>query len=253
MVDGVVQLQNRMYGRRAERHLEIYKMRGTGHLPGQHSFQITDQGLIVYPRTEALLRIPSGPPAIGPMIETGIRSSTAWQGAVFQAAAQPSLPALPASERPRSGLHFLSQCNEEHPGLHFGFYEQPEAISTKVNALRLPSGGPIEREQVEVLWQPTTEGILDEACHRMLDAVKRRDVRRLFIDGLEGFERLTTDRERLGHVFAALSNELSALGVTTLYTAEAEAIGPVSGLPLSHASVARRIVHSGNYFGYALC
>src|ERR1051325_8568149 len=68
----------------------------------------------------------------------------------------------------------------------------------------------------------------------MLDAVKRRHVRRLFIDGLEGFERLTTDRERLGHVFAALSNELSALGVTTLYTAEAEAIGPVSGLPLSH-------------------
>src|SRR4051812_42919527 len=77
-------------------------------------------------------------------------------------------------------------------------------------------------------------GILDEACHRLLEAVKRRGVRRLFIDGLEGFERLTTDRERLGHVFAALSNELSALGVTTLYTAEAEAIGPVSGLPLSH-------------------
>jgi circadian clock protein KaiC len=132
------------------------------------------------------------------------------------------------------GLHFLSQCNEECPGLHFGFYEQPEAISMKVNALGLPLEDLIEREQVEVLWQPTTEGILDEACHRLVDAVKRRGVRRLFIDGLEGFERLTTDRERLGHVFAALSNELSALGVTTLYTAEAEAIGPVSGLPLSH-------------------
>ena len=105
----------------------------------------------------------------------------------------------------------------------------------KVNALGLPLKGLIERRQVEVLWQPTTEGILDAACHRMLDAVKRRNVRRLFIDGLEGFERLATDRERLGHVFAALSNELSALGVTTLYTAEAETIGPVSGLPLSHA------------------
>ena len=105
----------------------------------------------------------------------------------------------------------------------------------KVNALRLPLEGLIEQGQVEVLWQPTTEDILDEACHRMLEAVKRRNVRRLFIDGLEGFERLTTDRERLGHVFAALSNELSALGVTTLYTAEAETIGPVSGLPLSHA------------------
>ena len=59
-------------------------------------------------------------------------------------------------------------------------------------------------------------------------------VRRLFIDGLEGFERLTTDRERLGHIFAAFSNELSALGVTTIYTSEADLIGSVSGLPLSH-------------------
>src|SRR5437868_13899853 len=30
MVDGVVQLQSELYGRRAERHLEVYKMRGTG-------------------------------------------------------------------------------------------------------------------------------------------------------------------------------------------------------------------------------
>jgi circadian clock protein KaiC len=59
-------------------------------------------------------------------------------------------------------------------------------------------------------------------------------VRRLFIDGLEGFERLTTDRERLGHIFAAFSNELSARGVTTIYTSEADLIGSVSGLPLSH-------------------
>jgi circadian clock protein KaiC len=67
-----------------------------------------------------------------------------------------------------------------------------------------------------------------------LDAVKTRRVRRLFIDGLEGFERLTTDRERLGHIFAAFSNELTALGVTALYTSEADLIGSVSGLPLSH-------------------
>jgi len=67
-----------------------------------------------------------------------------------------------------------------------------------------------------------------------LEVVKTRGVRRLFIDGLEGFERLTTDRERLGHIFAGFSNELNALGVTTLYTSEADLIGSVSGLPLSH-------------------
>ena len=119
------------------------------------------------------------------------------------------------------------------PGLHFGFYERPEAIASKANALGLPLKSLIERGHVEVLWQPTTEGILDESCHRLLEAVRRRRVRRLFIDGLEGFERLAADRERLGHIFAALSNEFSALGVTTVYTSEADLIGSVSGLPLS--------------------
>ena len=233
MVDGVIQLQTKLYGRRAERRLEVFKMRGTGYLHGEHSYQITDQGLIVYPRTEALLRIPSSPQGVGSTIEIGLKQLDHMAGGGFPGNSTALLTGPAGIGKTTLGLHFLSQCNEQCPGLHFGFYEQPEAIAMKANALSLPLQGLIDRGQVELLWQPTTEGILDEACHRMLDAVKRRGVRRLFIDGLEGFERLSTDRGRLGHLFAALTNELSARGVTTLYTAEAEAIGPVSGLPLS--------------------
>jgi circadian clock protein KaiC len=132
------------------------------------------------------------------------------------------------------GLHFLSQSNDDCPGLHFGFYERPEAIHRKAKALGLPLDQLIDRGCIEIMWQPTTEGILDEACHKLLEAVKHRGVRRLFIDGLEGFGRLTTDCARLGHIFAGFSHELSALGVTTLYTSEAELLGSVSELPLSN-------------------
>jgi circadian clock protein KaiC len=234
MVDGVIELQSKLYGRRAERHLEVYKMRGTGYLRGQHSFQITDQGIVVYPRTEALLRLPSGPPKIGSPIATGITKLDQMTGSGIPSSCTALLTGPPGIGKTTLGLHFLSQCNEDCPGLHFGFYETPQAISRKANALGLPLTSLMEQGHVEVLWQPTTEGILDEACHRLLEAVKRRRVQRLFIDGLEGFERLTTDRERLGHIFSAFSNELSALGVTTVYTSEADLIGSVSGLPLSN-------------------
>ena len=75
MVDGVIQLQSKLYGRRAERHLEVYKMRGTGYLRGEHSYQITDQGVIVYPRTEALLRLPSGQTRSGRRLQVELQSS----------------------------------------------------------------------------------------------------------------------------------------------------------------------------------
>ncbi len=67
----------------------------------------------------------------------------------------------------------------------------------------------------------------------MLAAVRRRGVRRLVIDGLGGFAALASEPARLGHVFSALSNELRALDVATIYTAHADLAGLAAAPPLS--------------------
>ena len=107
----------------------------------------------------------------------------------------------------------------------------------KANALQLPIERLIKQGHVEVIWQPTTEGLLDETCDRLVEAVRHRGVRRLFIDGLQGFDRLAPERERLGHIFSAFSSEFRGRGVSTLYTAESDLVGPVLGLPLSGLSL----------------
>ncbi|HEV7881892.1 RAD55 family ATPase [Bradyrhizobium sp.] len=55
-----------------------------------------------------------------------------------------------------------------------------------------------------------------------------RGVKRLVIDGIDGFSKLT-DENRIGSFLFALCNELRALGVTTLATAETDHAGITPG------------------------
>ncbi|HEX4147751.1 MAG TPA: ATPase domain-containing protein, partial [Pirellulales bacterium] len=231
LVDGVVELQTQLYGRRAERRLQVHKLRGSGYMRGEHSYRITGDGIVVYPRTEALLAAPTTMDSVtGPPLTTGLEQLDRMMGGGFPHSSTALLIGPPGVGKTTLGLQFLSECDENNRGLLFGFYETPAAIRDKAVALGLPLERLIAAGHVEILWQPTTQGLLDEASQRLVENVKRRGIRRLFIDGLQGFEKLATDRDRLGHIFSALSSEFRGLGVSTVYTSEADLVGSVAGL-----------------------
>jgi circadian clock protein KaiC len=90
---------------------------------------------------------------------------------------------------------------------------------------------------VELRWQAPTEDIMDALAHRLLDAVRRRGVRRLVVDGLGGFIETAVQPHRITRFFAALSNELRALGATTIYTLETrDVVGSTMQMPVSGVS-----------------
>ncbi|QDM17577.1 RAD55 family ATPase [Tardiphaga sp. vice278] len=59
MVDGLIELRSSLHGRRAERSLQVHKLRGSWFMGGKHSYRITENGHAIYPRVEALLETPS--------------------------------------------------------------------------------------------------------------------------------------------------------------------------------------------------
>src|SRR3546814_1717935 len=61
---------------------------------------------------------------------------------------------------------------------------------------------------------------LDKLGEQLLSHVAAHKVKRLFIDGLGGFERAALHRPRLMEFFAVLTARLRALGVTTMATWE---------------------------------
>ncbi|MBC9176866.1 ATPase domain-containing protein [Pseudoroseomonas ludipueritiae] len=221
MVDGVIELGEELLANRAIRRLHLRKTRGSGAVPGLHEFQITSQGVVVYPRLEAVLggrgsaddpveeAVPSGVPDLDAMTGGGLqrRSATLVTGAS-------------GTGKTSLGLSFLSCCTPEEPGLIFGFYETEGRMVRKADALGLGLREQIRSGAVRLIWQPTTEQFMDMLAYRLLDAVREGGYRRVFIDSLGAIARASAEPARQLEFFTALINELRAMGVTVMATWE---------------------------------
>jgi len=238
MVDGLIELRQRLYGVRNERRLLVHKLRGGGFLEGEHAYHITHEGVAVFPRIEALLGMPTqrGPPPRTRMT-SGIASFDAMLGGGIPAATMTALLGPSGAGKTTLGLHFLAGSNAAERGLLFGCYDPPERLRLKAATMGFDLAAAEQRGEVEILWHPVGEHILDRLAHQLLDAVRRRGVKRLVIDGIAGFQQAVVEPERIVRFWSALSNELRALGATTLHTVEMpELIGadlrmPVNGIP----------------------
>ena len=60
MVDGVIELDHTLVGVRAVRQIQVRKSRGSRAIGGLHEFEISDDGISVYPRIESLPRRDAG-------------------------------------------------------------------------------------------------------------------------------------------------------------------------------------------------
>jgi circadian clock protein KaiC len=238
MVVGVLELVDQLFEFRSERSLLVRMFRGSGFLRGRHPFRITDAGVKFFPRIEAMFASASRSDVISDAkITVGIPGIDKMLLGGLPAAATTGLIGASGIGKTTIGLHFLSASSPAEPGLLFGFFETPERLCLKARHLGLEVGAAVDRGDVELVWQPQRENILDELAHRLLNAVRRRRVKRLFIDGLGGFLESATSPQRVSRFFSCLTNELRALGATTLFTMEVpEIVGPVVRVPATGLS-----------------
>ncbi len=204
MVDGVIALTDRTVGLRAVRDLEVRKLRGTGYMRGRHAFRISDAGITVYPRVEAVLATSEmAASADRSRLESGVLGLDAMLHGGVLAGSTTMVLGPPGSGKTLLGLHFLTAgAREGQNGLYFGFYETPDRLQEKASNVGLELGSTGGGGMVEIVWQPSYERLLDELAEQLLAVVERGKVRRLFIDGLKGFETAAAYPERLSVSFS---------------------------------------------------
>jgi len=225
MVDGIIDLTDVKLQRRVERELEVRKLRGSGYLRGAHTFQIDESGVRVHPRIEVLLGNPREDDPCGDRrVSTNIpRLDTILEGGLV--CGSTSLVTGPSGAgKTTLGLQFLAGARENEPALFFGFYETPRRLISKGRSLGLDLGGLADKGLLKFLWHPPTDRTLDALGNQLVDSVRLHGIKRLFIDGLDGFAKSAAYPERTSHFFCALANELRTQGVTTLCTAELHSV-----------------------------
>ena len=220
MVDGWIELNSAEDECRSYRYLRVHKFRGSGFLSGRHMTRISNEGLHLYPRLEAVRggdiasemrdkRLSTGVAELDKLIEGGLPYSSATALVGPTGVGKTSL-----------GLSFICECTPEEPGIIFGFYEESRRLERRAASLGLDLGSLIESGAVEVMHFPPTEQLVDELAELMLAAVKRKGAKRLFVDGVDGFQQAAVHPSRMGRFLNALTSILRSQGVTTLFTAE---------------------------------
>ena len=233
MVDGLVELEDKLFEARSERSIQVRKFRGAGPLRGKHSLRIDNDGISVFPRVESVYRSVATDAMREEVTTSGIASLDAMVAVKgIPKASSTVVIGSTGTGKTTLGLQFLHASTPDEPGLHLSFFEGPDRLRTKARSL----GHAIEPLEssgaVELMWQAPGEAVLDEIAGQLLAAVARRGVRRLVIDGLSGFLESAVYPERLNRFFSCLVNELRNRRVTVLMTLETrDVVSSVVSMP----------------------
>jgi circadian clock protein KaiC len=233
LVDGLIELNHAPSGMRRTREIEVYKLRAANHLLGRHTFEITGHGIVIFPRLEALaLEAPIPPLDTRARLSFGIPSFDRIIDGGLVAASATTILGPPGAGKTLLGLKFLDAGIRNHERcLYFGFYEPTRRLVGKAQQLGIALAPALKSGAPQIIWQAPLERSLDELGNRLLETVRTHQIKRVFIDGIEGFRSTDIHPERFTFFMAALIGQLRTIGITTVISEESD----LSGAQIRHA------------------
>lgn len=222
LVDGLLELNLFSNGMRRAREIEVHKLRGANHLLGKHYFNISHDGMTVYPRLEALDSKHAGQPdRLTQRMGFGIAGFDRMLFGGLVRGSSTVLIGASGAGKTLLGLKFLEEgARRRERCLYFGFYEAPERLLGKAASVQIPLQPWLDKKLLTITWHPAVELVLDELAHQLIGQVVEQKISRLVIDGIDGFRSAALRPDRFTLFLNALTHKLRELDVTTLLTEE---------------------------------
>src|SRR4030095_5461328 len=216
IADSILLLMKRSTGVREQRFLRVEKLRGSDSIPGMHAFNISESGLVIFPRliTPAVSpdyktnpqRVNTGVGGLDEMIEKGF-----WRGST-------TLIAGPTgSGKTILGLHFIREgVINNQPGVYVGFQENPVQISRVMNSFDWDPEALLKNGTFEFMYRSPVEMQLDSVAVELLARVREGRVKRVVIDAIGDLKKSSADVQRFSDFMYALTQWFATENVTCL-------------------------------------
>lgn len=221
MVDGVIEMGEETISQKTVRRIRLRKTRGSGAIAGAHEFEITENGITVYPRIESIL---TGPALVDTgdfsLISSGIPTLDAQIGGGLMSSSVTLMMGPSGAGKTSVGTQFLAAATPEAPALYFGFHESPSRLRMKAQALGLDFAGLEQSGALHLSWNSASAGLIDRLAYDLLYVVKEKGIKRVFIDSLLAMARVAVDQSRVLEIFTAVLGELRSRDVTVMATWE---------------------------------
>jgi len=220
IADGIIQLSNERQGLTRLRELEILKLRGAAYVAGAHFFEICADGVHLYPRVGTIGEAASAP-AAHPVAPSGIAGLDEMLRGGLPGGSTTLVEGGTGTGKTLLSLRFLLEgVQRGEPGIYFGLEEGPLQLRAVMRGVDSDLERAEQSGALTLHHTPPVELNPDKFLGDAITLIREVGARRVVFDSSTSLALAVPSPTRFRELLFALSAQLRALAVTSIFTAE---------------------------------